>query len=78
VQHLSTGLGSFLGGIILVKAPDGTLQNFEKVGMLAIGATLLSLWLAGLVRPAKEEAVLAEKPPVEEILDDPLSAAELL
>ncbi len=79
VQHLSTGLGSFIGGIILVKAPDGTLHNFDKVGMIAVGATLLSLWLAGLVRPAEAETPrLAEKPPVEELIDDPLSAAELL
>ncbi len=79
MQHLSTGLGSALGGIILVKAPDGTLENFDKVGMIAVAATLLSLWLAGLVRPAKPESrILAGKPPVDEILDDPLSAAELL
>jgi DHA1 family inner membrane transport protein len=79
VQHLSTGLGSFIGGVILVKAPDGTLQNFDKVGMIAVAATLVSLWLAGLVRPAQVTSpTVAEKPPVEEILDDPLSAAELL
>ena len=79
MQHLSTGLGSALGGIILVKAPDGTLENFDKVGMIAVASTLLSLWLAGLVRPAKPESrILAGKPPVDEILDDPLSAAELL
>ena len=79
VQHLSTGLGSFIGGIILVKAADGTLHNFDKVGLIAVAATLLSLWLAGLVRPAQVTSPAeAEKPPVEEILDDPLSAAELL
>lgn len=79
VQHLSTGLGSFIGGIILVKAADGKLQNFDKVGMIAVAATLLSLWLAGLVRPAEVTSpAKAGKPPVEEILDDPLSAAELL
>ena len=62
-----------------MKAADGKLQNFNKVGMIAVVATLLSLWIAGLVRPAEVTiSARAEKPLVEEILDDPLSAAELL
>jgi len=55
VQHLASGVGASIGGQILVKSTDGTLHNFNKVGLLAVTATLLSLWLAGLVRPAQAE-----------------------
>jgi predicted MFS family arabinose efflux permease len=52
VQQLSAGLGAYLGGRILVKASDGSLQHFDRVGLIAVVMTLLSLWLAGRVRPA--------------------------
>ena len=54
VQHLASGLGAAIGGQILVKAADGTLQHFNRVGLFAAVATALSLWLAGRVRPAQE------------------------
>jgi predicted MFS family arabinose efflux permease len=56
VQHLSSGLGAFLGGQILVKSPEGVMHDFNKVGLFAVVATLLSLWVAGRVRPAHEES----------------------
>jgi predicted MFS family arabinose efflux permease len=79
VQHLSTGLGAYLGGRILVKAADGTLRNFDKVGLIAVAVTLLSLWLAGRVRPAQAtKPATSDKDPLEELLVDPLTAAETL
>ena len=52
VQHLASGLGAFVGGKILVTAADRSLERFGWVGIVAAAATLLSLWLAGLVRSA--------------------------
>jgi predicted MFS family arabinose efflux permease len=54
VQHLASGIGASIGGLILVKSTDGTIRNFGWVGILAAAATVLSLWLAGRVRPAEE------------------------
>jgi predicted MFS family arabinose efflux permease len=54
VQHLASGVGASVGGQMLVKSTDGVLHNFNSVGFLAVAATLLSLWLAGRVRPAEE------------------------
>jgi predicted MFS family arabinose efflux permease len=54
VQHLASGVGASIGGQILVKSPDGAIHNFGLVGLLAATATLLSLWLAGRVKPAEE------------------------
>ena len=53
VQHISTGFGAYLGGKILQKGADGTLLYFDRVGLIAVASTLLSLWLAGRVRPAQ-------------------------
>jgi MFS transporter, DHA1 family, inner membrane transport protein len=52
VQHLSTGLGAFVGSRIITQGPDGTLRHFDLVGLIAVASTLLSLWLAGRLRPA--------------------------
>jgi predicted MFS family arabinose efflux permease len=80
VQHFSTGLGAYLGGLIIAGNPvDHSIGNFDKVGFIAVGATLVSLWLAGRVRPAaKESAKPAEVSAFENVLEDPLSAAESL
>ncbi|MFI5456137.1 MAG: MFS transporter [Isosphaerales bacterium] len=53
VQHLASGVGASIGGQILVKSTDGALHNFNRVGLLAVVATMLSLGLAGRVRPAE-------------------------
>jgi predicted MFS family arabinose efflux permease len=53
VQHVATGLGAFAGGQIIAKAPDGTLRHFDAVGLIAVASTILSLWLAGRLRPAE-------------------------
>lgn len=54
VQHLAAGVAAdFAGSWILGKAADGSLLHFDRVGYFAAACTLLSLWLAGHLRPAK-------------------------
>jgi MFS transporter, DHA1 family, inner membrane transport protein len=53
VQHLASGLGAYIGGQIVQKSTDGTLHNFNRLGLFAVAVTLISLWLAGRVRPAQ-------------------------
>jgi DHA1 family inner membrane transport protein len=60
VQHLSSGLGAVIGGWILPDTSDGRIHNFYQVGLFAVAATLLSLWVAGRVRSAVEPLPLAE------------------
>ena len=50
VQHMSAGLGAFLGGKIVQETADKHLLYFGRVGLMSVAATLLSLWLAGLIR----------------------------
>jgi len=63
VQHLASGLGAYLGGLILIQRDDGALLHFGLVGLLAVAFTALSIWLAGHVRPAQETSSV--KPAVE-------------
>jgi predicted MFS family arabinose efflux permease len=53
IQHFASGLGAFVSGKIIVTTPQGALENFGKVGLMAVAATVLSLWLAGRVRAAE-------------------------
>jgi predicted MFS family arabinose efflux permease len=55
VQHVSAGLGAYVSGRIVVRSPDGAIYHFNKVGLIAIAATLFSLWLAGQIKPAVEK-----------------------
>ncbi|HEX3727938.1 MAG TPA: MFS transporter [Pirellulales bacterium] len=52
VQHMAAGLGAFLAGQIIHESADGRLEHFEIVGVLGAMVTLVSLWLAGRLRPA--------------------------
>jgi predicted MFS family arabinose efflux permease len=80
VQHISTGLGAYLGSRIIADNPvNHTILHFNRVGWIAVAATLISLWLAGRVRPAAEPALSpAEIGAFEEVLEDPMAAAESL
>jgi DHA1 family inner membrane transport protein len=52
VQHISGGLGTYLGGVILGEAADGSLTHYSWAGAMAVVATLYSLYLANRLRPA--------------------------
>ncbi len=80
IQHISTGLGAYLGGLIIVDDKVAhTIHFFDRVGWMAVASTLISLWLAGRVRTAAQPGPLpADVPAFENVLDDPLTAAETL
>jgi MFS transporter, DHA1 family, inner membrane transport protein len=48
-RDLTSGLTSSLGGWVVTKSPAGQLVNYDKLGWLAVGVSLLSLWLASRV-----------------------------
>jgi len=65
VQHLASGLGSYVGGLLIVEAADRTLLHFDRVGWFALACTLASLGfaaklrVAGAVRPTSTGFALA-------------------
>ncbi len=80
VQHISTGLAAYIGGLIIGDNPvDQPIPHFDTVGFMAVACTLVSLWVAGRVRPAAKPAARpSDIGAFEEVFDDPLSAAEAL
>lgn len=53
-QQLASGASSFVAGLIVGKASDGTMTNYNLVGLLAIAATVLCLFLVRRVRLLEE------------------------
>ena len=49
-RDLTSGITSSLGGWIVTKSPTGQLVGYDKLGWLAVGMSLLSLWLASRVQ----------------------------
>ena len=83
MQHVAAGLGAFVGGFILTKTPDGTIEHYPLVGLLGVGATLISLWLAGRIRIVDADHVtgtpesLAAAAQGNLDADEPILAAEI-
>lgn len=48
-RDLTSGVTSSIGGWIVTKSPSGQLINYDKLGGLAGGVSLISLWLASRV-----------------------------
>jgi predicted MFS family arabinose efflux permease len=59
VQHVASGLGSYLGGVIVSQSTDGKIEHFGTVGWIAALSTLSTLWLASRIRILDQEAVAA-------------------
>ena len=51
VQHVASGLGTTLGGMIISGGAGEPLRHFGTVGIIAAAATIASPWLATRIRP---------------------------
>jgi MFS transporter, DHA1 family, inner membrane transport protein len=60
VQHVASGTGAYLGGVIVTKAADGRIEHFGAVGWFAAACTISTLWLATRVRVAGQLPTSAE------------------
>lgn len=61
-RDLAMGFTSSLGGWIVTKGPSGQLANYHWLGVIAVAAAILSVWLARRVAN-NEAAASGEKPP---------------
>ena len=62
IQHIASGLGAGLAGLIIAPGPDKTLLHYGWVGLIGMASTLLSLWLAGQLRPASRPPIPVAEP----------------
>jgi predicted MFS family arabinose efflux permease len=60
VQHVSAGLASYVGGLIVTQSPGDKIEHFGTIGWLAAAVSLTSLWFAGRVRILDDSATSAE------------------
>jgi MFS transporter, DHA1 family, inner membrane transport protein len=60
VQHMASGFGAYLGGVIVTQSVDGKIQHFGTVGWIAAICTLASLWLASRIQIVEDEPMSAE------------------
>jgi predicted MFS family arabinose efflux permease len=65
VQHIASGLGSYIGGLILVETNSGRLHGYSTIGYLSAALAILSLVLcfrlpppAGSVSPELLEPIM--------------------
>jgi predicted MFS family arabinose efflux permease len=78
VQQVAMGLASMAGGAILGSDDSGALTHYPVAGGLAAGAALLSVLLAGYLRPAVggKEALDSLEPPRPESAALPVQRGE--
>jgi predicted MFS family arabinose efflux permease len=50
VQSLFSGIASYLGGLLIAQDAAGKVVGYGNVGLLAMGATLVTLYLVGRIR----------------------------
>ena len=68
VQHITAGDRAPVAGKIITQGVDGTLLHYPLVGIIGVASTLLSLWLAGLLRPVAE-APRPQSEPLDELIE---------
>lgn len=51
LQHLATGIASFVAGLIVLKGNEGKLINYNYVGIIAACASIISIFIASKLRP---------------------------
>ncbi len=44
-RDLASGLTAAVGGMVVTQSPDGKLMDFDKLGWIAIGVSIVSLWI---------------------------------
>ena len=50
IQQMGAGMAALTAGLIIGRAPDGTLTHFGVVGWIAAVCTVLAIWLASRIR----------------------------
>jgi predicted MFS family arabinose efflux permease len=66
IQNVSSGLAPLIAGMLITQTDDGKMTGFPAVGLVAAGAAVVSMVLAGRMRPAPA-VVPAEPAAVEEV-----------
>jgi predicted MFS family arabinose efflux permease len=55
MQQMAGGVASVVAGMLVVQAPDGSLEHFDWLGYVVVATTLLSLYMMYLIQRAVAE-----------------------
>jgi len=50
VQQLGSGMAALIAGLIVIRRPDGQIENYQYVGYLAIVSAFISIYLANQIK----------------------------
>jgi len=50
VQQLASGTASYLGGLMIAADATGKIVGYDRVGYLAVGATIAAMLFVGQIR----------------------------
>jgi predicted MFS family arabinose efflux permease len=81
IQQGAAGAASLIAGFLIGGGEGGMLTGYYRVGLLAAGASLLTLWLVRTLRPAPEAQAPLEQtsaPPLAGALEAPRRAGATL
>jgi predicted MFS family arabinose efflux permease len=57
IQQMGAGLASLTAGLLVVREADGALRGFDRVGWVAVAATVACIWLVGRIRVVHDGSV---------------------
>jgi DHA1 family inner membrane transport protein len=83
MQHVSSGIGAYVGSLIVSEGANGAINGFGKVGWIAAASTFVSLFVAGRVKildvpqPTAEEISLAAAAEASADAGEPILSSEL-
>lgn len=62
MQQMMAGVASYVAGLIVTKAPDGTLNGYNYVGYISVALTMLCIFLARRlkIKEGSEQTVRSE------------------
>jgi MFS transporter, DHA1 family, inner membrane transport protein len=60
VQHIASGWGAYLGGLIVQQSADGKIEHYGTVGWIAAISSLATIWLATRLHTAERSPTSAE------------------
>jgi predicted MFS family arabinose efflux permease len=52
-RDLAAGITASIGSYVVSQAPDGRLLHFDRLGWLAVGVSIISLWIFTSVKPVE-------------------------
>lgn len=77
VRDLASGAAAGLAGWVVVEGSDGLMHHFDRLGWIAVSASLIGLWIGSRVRAVDDSPgmTLSKQPPSQKAPPSPIGVA---